>query len=67
MFHSVWPGQDLSLPIQGPLNSPFTLPLMDENTLYYYLLNNTFGIQFRGNFTTGECDTITVNTINMLH
>ena len=50
--------QDLSLPIQGPLNSPFTLPLMDENTFYHYLVNNTFGILFTGNFTTGECEIV---------
>ena len=50
--------QDLNPPIQGPLNSPFTLPLMDENALYYYLLNSTFGIQFTGNFTTGECELV---------
>ena len=54
-------GQDQnfsSLSSQGPLNSPFTLPPMDENTFYYYLLNNTFGIQFTGNFTTGECELV---------
>ena len=50
--------QDLNFTFQGPLNSRFTLPLLDENTLYYYLLNNTFGIQFTGNFTTGECELV---------
>ena len=57
--------QDVSPPIQGPLNSPFTLPLMDENTFYYYLVNNTFGIQLIGNFTTGECKLVCYNDMIM--
>ena len=48
--------QDISPPIKGPLNSPFTLPLINENTFYYYRVNSTFDIQFTGNFTTGECE-----------
>ena len=49
------PSQDQEIS-QGPINSPFTLLLMDENTFYYYQINNTFGFQSIGNFTTGECE-----------
>ncbi len=52
--------QDLSLPIQSPLNSTFPLPLLESNTVYYYLatvtINPTFTVQLPGTFMTGQCE-----------
>ena len=49
--------QDLNPPIVGPINSSFTLHLLDEKTIYYYKVNNN-GFQSMGNFTTGKCEHI---------
>lgn len=51
--------QDLGPPINDSLNSKFSLPFIEPNTLFYYYINATINssniiIQFEGNFTTGE-------------
>ncbi len=54
--------QDLSPPIQSPLNSPITLPLLEPNTIYYSLatvtINTSFIFQVTGSFSTGPCEFI---------
>ena len=54
--------QDLSPPIQTPLNCLITLPLLEPNTIYYYqvtiIINSSRTFQLRGSFVNRECKLI---------
>ena len=49
--------QDLSPPIQTPLNSLLTLPFMTPSTYYYVVtvtINSSLTFQIRGSFNSGD-------------
>ena len=52
--------RDLSPPIQTPINSTTTLPLLEPSTMYYSLItvtiNSTLPIQISGTFNSGSCE-----------
>ena len=62
--------QDLGPTIAGPLNSSFTLPLMESSTLYYIqttFMFNSQPVTLRRNYTTGYGNVLDLNITSYIN